>query len=308
MLSECMALVLAIAPLATGGGHRGREGEPDRESVVASGGERVDTRRAAAPDGVVELDGAGGAVRIVGWDRAEVAVTGTLGAGADGLELSGGGRRTRISIDVEGNPNGVVSDLEIHVPAASRIEVDVMAADVTVTEVTGTVTVDTVGGSIHVSGSAREINLESVNGSVEAACACTRAHAESVNGAVTVKGARGEVEASTVNGALTVTGSQFERAKLETVNGRVLFDGELHGHATLEVESVGGSVELRLPASTDADFTVNTFSGSIRNAWGTEGRRTSRYTREEEVVFTTGSGGATVNVQTLSGDVVLTKR
>ena len=129
-----------------------------------------------------------------------------------------------------------------------------------------------------------------------------------MNSAVSLKGARKEVEASTVNGTLTVTGGAFERAKLETVNGRITFDGELLHHATLDVESVGGSVELRLPASTGADVTINTFSGTIRNAWGVEGRRTSHHTNEQELTFTAGSGGATVAIQTLSGDVILTKR
>ena len=289
MLSELMAVLLA-APLAAGGG------------------ERVDARRAAAADAIVEIDGAGGALRIVGWDKAEVWVTGSLGAGAEGLDLSGTARRVSVDVDTLGHPDSVKSDLEIRVPAGARVEVSAMSADITVTGVSGAVTADTVAGHISVSGTAREIALESVNGDVTASCACTRAHLESVNGAVTVSGGRGDVDASTVNGALTVTGGKFDRAKLETVNGRITFEGELVARATLGVESVGGSIELRLPAATNADFTVNTFSGSIRNDWGEEGRRTSRYTREEELTFTAGSGGASVDVQTLSGNVILTKR
>jgi len=244
----------------------------------------------------------------VGWDKPEVYVTGTLGDGAEGLDLGGTSKRIRIDVETQGNPHSVRSDLEIHVPAGSRIEVDAMSADITAVDLSGTVTVDTVAGNISVTGTAREVNLESVNGSVEAACACTRAHVESVNGAVSLKGARGDVEASTVNGTLLVTGGSFERAKLETVNGRITFEGELQAHATLDAESVGGSIELRLPAKTDADFTINTFSGDIRNAWGVEGRKTNRYTQEKELVFTAGSGGATVTLQTLSGDVIIVKR
>jgi DUF4097 and DUF4098 domain-containing protein YvlB len=152
------------------------------------------------------------------------------------------------------------------------------------------------------------VNLESVNGSVDVACSCTRAQVSSVNGRVSVKGARGEVEASTVNGALSVAGGEFERARLETVNGQITFEGALQHHATLEVESVGGSVDLLLPASTDADFTIISFSGSIRNAWGVEARKASRWTSEQKLTFTAGSGGASVDVQTLSGDVVIAKR
>lgn len=290
MLSEWMVLALLLAP------------------PVEKGPERVDARTQAAADGVVEIDGAGGTLRIVGWNKPEVWVTGTLGDGAEGLELSGSSRRVRIDIESMGNHHSIISNLEVHVPAGSRIEVDAMSADITVVDVSGTVNADTVAGSISVTGTASEVNLESVNGSVEVACSCTRANVSSVNGRVAVKGARGEVEASTVNGALSVSGGDFERARLETVNGRITFEGALHRRATLEVESVGGSVELLLPGATDADFTINTFSGSIRNAWGVEGRKKSRFTSEQELTFTAGSGGATVDVQTLSGDVNIAKR
>jgi len=289
MLSELMAVALLAAP-------------------PLARGEQVDVRRAAAADAVVEIDGAGGRLRIVGWNKDEVWVTGALGDGAEGLELSGSTRRVSIDVDTMGHPDSVKSDLQIHVPAGARVEVSAMSADITVTDVTGTVTADTVAGDVSVTGSAKEISLESVNGTVTADCACARAHVESVNGAVTVRGGHGEIEASTVNGALTVTGGKFERAKLETVNGRITFEGELVPRANLGIESVGGSVELRLPAGTNADFTINTFSGSIRNDWGEEGRRTSRYTREQELSFTAGAGGASVDVQTLSGGVTLTKR
>jgi DUF4097 and DUF4098 domain-containing protein YvlB len=289
MLSEVMAVALLLAP-------------------PTGGGERVDARRAAAADAVVEIDGAGGRLRIVGWDKAEVWVTGTLGAGAEGLDLAGSARRINVDVDTWGHPDSVKSDLEIHVPAGARVEVSAMSADITVTGVSGAVAADTVAGDISVTGSAGEIALESVNGSVTASCACTRAHVESVNGAVTVTGGSGQIEASTVNGALTVSGGRFDRAKLDTVNGRITFEGANAPRATVGIESVGGSVELRLPAATSADFSINTFSGSIRNDWGESGRRTSRYTSEQELSFTAGSGGATVNVQTLSGSVILTKR
>lgn len=290
MLSEWMVAALLMAP------------------PVQAGGERVDSRTQAAPDGVVEIDGAGGTLKIVGWNKPEVWVSGTLGDGAEGLQLGGSSRRVRIDIETEGNPHSVQSNLEIHVPAGARVEVDAMSADIDVLDVTGTVTADTVAGSISVTGSAREVTLESVNGSVDVACACTRAQVESVNGSVTVKGAKGEVEASTVNGTLMVTGTSFERARLETVNGRITFEGALQGKATLDVESVGGSVDLRLPADTNADFNISTFSGTIRNAWGVEPRRQGRWTDEKELSFTAGKGGATVTIQTLSGDVSIAKR
>jgi DUF4097 and DUF4098 domain-containing protein YvlB len=275
--------------------------------MAASAQQNVDARRGAAPDGVVAIDNGAGSVRVVGWARPEVSVTGQLGVGATGLELSGTGSRTEVEVNTEGNPHGVQSQLEVRVPAGSRVEVEGFAADVTVTGVTGTVSVETVNGSISVGPGAKEVDAETVNGSVEVGGTTVRVGAESVNGAVTVRGARGEVEASTVNGALTVTGEEFRRARLETVAGGITFEGSLAADASLDLETVSGPVSVTLPADVSADFRLSTFSGSLDNSFGPApaGRR---HTPRKELDFTTGGGGASVTVSTLSGGIVLRKR
>jgi len=268
---------------------------------------RVEQSRPAAADGFVDIENMSGSVKVVGWDKNEIAVRGTLGRRADGLEFSGTGNRTHIEVDVQGNPHGVRSDLEISVPAGSRVKIEGFDASISVIGVTGSVTAETVNGSITQSGAAKEVELQSVNGSVEVAKAAGRIRAESVNGGVTVREVSGEVEASTVNGELTVSGSTFERAHLEAVSGSVRFEGDLGKRAILEAETVSGSVELVLPASVSADFEVSTFSGDIENELGPAPRK-GRYSPEKELSFSTGSGGAKVVVQTLSGGIYLRKR
>lgn len=291
-LARRLALLLALAALP----------------VAAKAQTTVEQRRPAAADGLVEIENAAGSIRVLGWDRAEVEVKGTLGRRAEGVTFSGDRRRTRIEVDVEGNPHGVKSDLEIHVPAASRVQIDSFAAGITVSDVTGAVRAETVNGSITVTGGAREVDVQSVNGSVDVKSPATRVHAESVNGSVTVQEASGEVDASTVNGRLLVSGGDFRRARLETVSGSLRFEGSLSGRATLDAETVSGSVELALPASVSADFSASTFSGDIENELGPAGRRSSRYTSEKELSFSTGAGGAKVSVQTLSGAIRFLKR
>jgi DUF4097 and DUF4098 domain-containing protein YvlB len=268
----------------------------------------VEQRRPAAPDGLVEIENGAGNIRVIGWDRTEVAVKGTLGHRAGGLTFSGDGRRTHIEVEVEGNPHGVTSDLEIRVPAGSRVQIDSFAASIAVGDVTGAVRAETVNGSITVTGAAKEVDVQSVNGSVDVKSPATRVHAESVNGSVTIQEASGEVDASTVNGRLVVSGRQLHRARLETVSGSLRFEGSLSDRATLDAETVSGSVELVLPASVSADFSASTFSGDIENELGPSARHSSRYTSEKQLSFSTGSGGAKVSVQTLSGAIRLLKR
>jgi DUF4097 and DUF4098 domain-containing protein YvlB len=267
----------------------------------------LDEKRTAAPDGSVEIDNQSGSITVIGWSRNEITVTGTLGRGAEGLDFSGSARRTSISVSAM-NPHGVRSDLEIHVPAGSKVTIDSFAAQIKVSDVTGGVSAETVNGSIAVAGSSRDVSASSVNGSVEVSGPGRRIHAESVNGAVTVRGASGEIDASTVNGQLSVIGASFERATLETVSGSLRFEGDFAAKAQVSAQTVSGSVDFVMPASVKADFSVTSFSGEIGNEFGPAPKKVSKYTSERELSFSTGDGGADVSIETLSGAIQLRKR
>ena len=287
--------VLAVAALAV---------------LPAAAQERVDERRPAVPDGSVVVESYGGSVRVVGWDRAEVAVSGTLGSGADSVEIRGGERKTHVEVvpNVTRGGNHAHADLEVKVPAGSAVSVESFGALVEGGAVTGAVRVDTVNGSVSVAGAAREVSAESVNGSVSVRGRSGRISAESVNGSVSVTEPGADVQASTVNGSLVVSGSRgLQSARLETVNGRIRFEGGLAPRGALEVESVSGSVALALPG-TAADFRVYTFSGAIDNDLGPGlPRGNGRHGHEpRELVFSTGGGGARVSVRTLSGHITIT--
>jgi DUF4097 and DUF4098 domain-containing protein YvlB len=179
-----------------------------------------------------------------------------------------------------------------------------------VSDVKGTVRAENVNGDITVSGPSHEVDVQTVNGSLEVSAPARRVHAESVNGSVTVRGASGEVEASTVNGGLLVSGGTFSHGHLETVNGKVRFEGDLAKSAVLDAESVSGAIELSLPGTVAADFTLSTFSGTIDNDLGPALAHGSgpENPSEKELSFSTGAGGATVNIHTLSGAIAIRKR
>ena len=278
-------------------------------ALPATGGaqEKISQSRPAAADGVVQIENPSGSIRVIGWDRAEVAVAGTLGHGADAVDLRGDKRRTHVEVESD-NPHGHNTDLEVRVPAGSDVVIESYAASISVSDVRGTLSAETVNGDIQVTNGGREVQAETVNGSVTVSSRGGRVRAESVNGSVSVRGAAGEIDASTVNGPLTVTGETFERARLETVNGRILFDASLEARGVLEAESVSGAVELVLPSNIAADFTISTFSGDIRNELGPPARKPGLHLPGKELTFSTGGGGANVSVETLSGGIVLRRK
>jgi Toastrack DUF4097 len=277
-------------------------------SLAAGGQDTVDVRRQAARDGRVDIDVAAGSVRVIGWDKDVVAVTGSLGRGAENLDFDVQGSRTSISVETQGNPHGVRSDLEIRVPAASRVQIESFSAQVSASGLKGDLEAESVQGSISVDGEMKTVKVENVGGALEVTGSSRWVHAESVNGSVVVRGVSEEVEASTVNGHLRVEAGAIRRGELGTVNGTLEFVGDLAPGGQLDVETVSGEIDLAFPAGVSAEFQVTTFSGAIDNEFGGTPERVSRYTTEKQLDFTAGGGGAEVDVQTMSGSVRLRKR
>jgi DUF4097 and DUF4098 domain-containing protein YvlB len=269
-------------------------------------GTTVDQKRPAAPDGTVSIENMAGSIKVTGWDRAEVQVRGTIADNAE-LELTGAERKVHVEVAPAGNPMAK-SDIEVMVPGGSSVSIEGFQASITVAGVSGSVRAETVNGSISHVGPSKEVSLQSVNGAVDTSKAQGRVHVEAVNGTVTVSDCSGELEASTVNGKLVVSGGSYTRGTLETVSGGARFDSTLSPKASLGVESVSGPVELLFPAGFGGDFTITTFSGEITNDLGPAAEKTSAFTPQKELSFTSGAGGVRVNVETLSGAVHIRKR
>jgi len=307
-----MRMRLPLAPLALFGLLAAAPSAPAQS--------RVDERRPASANGLVEIENPVGSVRVIAWSRDEVQVTGTLGQRASGLDFVSRPNRTRIQVEVEGNPHRVSSDLEVRVPAGSRVQVESYSGSIEVRDVSGRVKAESVSGSITITGGkTAEIDAESVSGAVSITGPATRVRAGSTNASVTIRGTSGVLHAETTNGALQVSGGDFQEAHLESVNGVIRFEGGLLTGASLDVESVNGSIELRLPANVGADFTVSSYGGAIDSDFEVQlapsrarsaerGRDRHRNDSEKELHFTTGGGGANVAVSTLNGRIALRKR
>lgn len=271
--------------------------------------QRVDEKRPAGKDGVVEIRNVAGSVRVTGWDREEIAVTGTLGKGTERLEFSGSGNRTLVKVVLPHNSRPVDgSELEIKVPAGSTLEVETVSADITAEKVSGSLRLQSVSGGVTVGGEPKEFNVKTVSGEVTVTATSAPGRAKSVSGAVTLQGVVGTVEASSVSGSISVKGGDVSRVEMETTSGNIRFEAGLTKDARLDARTVSGEVKLILPAGVAADFDVTTFSGEISNDFGPPAHRTSEYGPGNELTFSVGGGGARVVAKSFSGGVYLTKR
>lgn len=132
-----------------------------------------------------------------------------------------------------------------------------------------------------------------------------RANVSSVNGDVRVMGATAEVIAETVNGDVDASTSMGP-VRAETVNGDITVRMDaLEGNENLEFETVNGSITAYVPATFQGDVELETVNGSLTTDFPitVQGRFDPRHMRA-----TIGSGGRSLKLSTVNGNVRLGKR
>jgi DUF4097 and DUF4098 domain-containing protein YvlB len=268
--------------------------------------ESVDETLAAEPNGLVDIENLAGSVRVVGWDREEIQVTGRLGRQVERLDFEVDGDRAVVHVVLPRRVRNVdETDLEIHVPRGSRLDVQTVSAHIDVRDVEGRVDLESVSGEIVLSGNCEMVRAESVSGDIELDADTGDVRLQTVSGRVDVIRAHGEIEAASVSGDVDIRGSaSFTQAAFSSVSGDVLFEGAIEGRGDFEFESHSGDVVLRVAGELNAEIEVSTFSGSIESDFADGDRRSRRrFAPGDELSITVGDGEARITIDTFSGDV-----
>jgi DUF4097 and DUF4098 domain-containing protein YvlB len=276
-------------------------------SVVA--GEVKETIDAAA-DGQVDIVNIAGSVEVIGWSKNSVEVTGTLGDKVEELILERNGDRVLVKVKVPRNSHGKISsELVIHIPKKSSVEVSTVSADIELEGVMGEQSLQSVSGDIDTETGEQDVACESVSGDIEIAGESNDAEtsAGTVSGDITLSNLSGAVEAESVSGDVFIDGGTFDRATAEVVNGDIHFQAGLRKGGKLAVESVNGDVDIEFSGDVSAEFDIETFNGDIDNCFGPEAERTSRYAPGLELSFEADGGDGRVVVSTLNGDIDICK-
>jgi hypothetical protein len=265
----------------------------------------LDERYAAAPSGFIRIHSIVGSVRVTGWDRDSVVVTGTAAeTKLDRFEVHGSYEGTKMGFFGEGSQLKP-SHVEVRVPAGSQVWVKTASADVTVSGVTGGVDVYSVSGRLEIGGSPREVFAESMAGAVRVAADTRTVRAKSASGDIAVAGVIADVIATSVSGRVSAEGGAFERGRFETVDGDILYDGAIPRGSWLDFISHSGAVELVVPRATSGDFALTLFEGGFEDRFGVRPQYGGNKLKGQQVSFAIGDGGAHVTVRNFKGRTVL---
>ncbi len=303
-------------------------------SVVPIAGQAVpiNETRTLRPDASVELSVVSHSLVVEGWDRNEIQIVGEYDSRFERLDVESSAQAFRFEIEpVRRGRTGPrdrrqgSAELQVRLPPGVRLTAQTVSGSVQVGGVSGivsgsavsgaveiegdlqSVSLNSVSGSVKYWGSAPSVQLQSVSGRAEFEGDAESVELESVSGAVRMEGQGETIEATSVSGGVELSSSApVQSLEAESVSGQVSYSGGLAPGGTIQVESHSGSVVLLLGPDTDAAFDLSTFSGEITadipGAQG-EDRSRARFTPQQSLSFTTGSGSGRVKASSFSGSI-----
>lgn len=260
------------------------------------------------PRGRVEIENLKGRVEVVAWNRPEVQLTGSLGAGVERLKVEGDGRVLRIKVE---NPRrgdrAEPTVLRVQMPLLADLEVETVAADIDVHGMASReLELESVSGDIVANGAPQLGKIGTVSGDIRVAMNSANLSVETVSGHLQVQGRMGgEVALESVAGdiRLDTLGGRVRKLSANTVSGDIDLATALADDGEIRMESVSGDLQLRMPAGLSAQVSGESFSGDLA-APGAKVRR-EEFGPGSSFQARYGSGRGDIRMQTFSGDARL---
>lgn len=276
-------------------------------AAAVAAGTPVQITRPADPQGQVEVDNISGSVEVIGWERPEIDVSGTIGERVERVDLNVTGDHATVKVvlpTMSWSGDGSAK-LVIHVPQRSELRVSEVSATLKTHDLLGEQRLRTVSGDVDAVLAAGG-SINTVSGAVNATTTGTSGELEieTVSGGVQVTGSVPDLRVHTVSGAATAKLASVSNVRLKTISGQLSFSGSLAAGAHLEGESVSGGLDVLFGATPAADFDVESHTGTIANCFG-PAPQTSRYGPGSHLVFRNQDGTAHVRLSSLSGKIQL---
>ncbi|MBU8871650.1 MAG: DUF4097 domain-containing protein [Gemmatimonadales bacterium] len=293
------AMILIVAVLAIGFGNNTALAE---QEISESG--------SASAKGMVYVENLAGSVKIKGWDKNEIEVTGTLDEKAKKLNFETGKKKSIIEVVYPRRVKNIEegSHLVIMIPRGSSLEVECVSADVEISGVEGHIEVEAVSSNVEIDGPCLSTDVDVISGSVTLTDPGEEVEVDCISGQVQITGHQADVRVESISGEVSLDFDLFRNLSVESISGTMRISGDLDSSGSFALDLHSGNLILMVPSKVSADFEAHTFSGDIETDFGYEGEKTSKYLPGQELEFSTGGGGADVEINTFSGDINIRKK
>ena len=276
-------------------------------SGLTFAGDKVNKTLPASADGVVEVHNIRGDIKIIGWDKNEVKLTGEL----DDLmkELIFKSQGNVILIDVvmprRNINNGDGSDLTVYVPTTNRVDVNVVSTDLTIDNIEGGIDARTVSGEAVISDVQKQLYMETVSGDISVKQSSGKMKLNSVSGDIRGHFKSKDVRAESVSGDVNLTLSNFDSLNAGSVSGELHISGQLNDSGSLRLNTVNGDINLAFKDAVNARAKINAGpGGDITNNLSSD-EVSDVFPNQQKLNMTLGNGSGKIKIGTINGSILL---
>lgn len=263
---------------------------------------QTDTTFAVPAGSRLDLENFGGTIAVSAWGRNSIRIQAEHGRRTEIVVRRDG---PAIEIDAQHSRGVPVAvDYRLTVPTWLPLKLSGTYTDISVEGTRSKIEAQTVKGDILVKGGAEFVALESVEGLVSVTGAIGRVEISAVNDDVRVDGVEGELVVEGVNGSVWLYGVKSGAVEASTVNGDIVYDGELRQGGRYEFATHNGDIALAVADKSDVTIAVATFNGNFESSFPISLSETKRGKRFK---FTIGDGGASADLESFQGTVYLVR-
>jgi len=272
-------------------------------SVTAN--EKVDKALQVQSDGVVEISNIRGIVKVKGWDKDQVAVTGTLDDLAEGITFENKDKVTLIKVEMpDHNINhGDGSDLTIQVPYGNQVDFEGISSDLKVKNIKAGIDVRTVSGDIGVEGVEKILNIKTVSGDIQLKKSTGKAKLATVSGDIDGVINCPEVQVSSVSGDVNLKLDEYQNFYASVVSGNITIEGKQLDGGETKLSSVNGDINLLFINKINTRVNVKTGPGGDITNHLSKDKVITEFPNTQRLSITLGDGSGSVKLGTVNGDI-----
>jgi DUF4097 and DUF4098 domain-containing protein YvlB len=261
---------------------------------------QTDTTISVSQGTRLRVETQGGDIVVRTWDRNQVRVRASHSRRSQvAIRLAGA------VLSLEGRSSfgiGGMVDYDLTVPTWMPLKLGGMYASVNVEGSRAPIEVETLEGDITVKGGAETVKLGSVQGRISLSGARGRVELNSVSEDLEVSDVQGDLLVEGVSGNIYLRGIDARTVDVQTVSGELYFDGRVADGGRYALITHSGEIYFAVAEGTNASISTAIGSGEVRASFPLPA--SDRASRRRQT-FRLGSGSATVDLETFSGDIHL---
>ena len=274
-------------------------------STVARAQQKIDRQMPLNAMGLLRITNLLGSVRVTGWDKDSVSVSGSAGAG---VQFYMGGSPVGVKLGVEGGKGAPeTADLVLRVPVRARLWIRTTDGDVDVTSFSGDLDIAAVSSRVRVKGTLKQANVESIDGDVDMTASPDYLRIRTGGGRVTWSGSSEDAAITTVGGGITAAAGTVTRGRFESVTGDVRFSGSTPRTGSLAFDTHSGDIAVALGRDVSADVTAASSVGIDLFGKQSAGKLGDAPQSVGRTLGANGQGGATIVARSFKGKIVFTQ-